>query len=367
MMVPLFDPSTGASGGRGRPPVLVAAASPSPVQLSTGTTSTSVSFNPATGGAGLITHTLSVASDTGLVTLSGIASDGLSCTVEGLTDSATCRVLCTATDQAGQQVTASAVFGVGVAPVYAETALWNPLEEIDFQTLGTGTRSGTGSLVVGGVTFTVISPAGPATGINLTVNSSGAKLSQGSGIGTSSACYVTLPIGVGNFAAMEGILVDLVFSCDSVPTSGIWTCGFGDGTYYGQNDFFGFQGGSASSTDTGSLFARRYQSSTATNQSLAGSQTLSGTYSGQVLLGCQRIAMSSLSRSSDYLGGPRLGIATLMRGTWSGSQGGAGVGAAATVASALSSMKISWGPISGATGVTLKKARISRLTRPPSI
>jgi hypothetical protein len=297
-----------------------------------------------------------VQSSTGTVTLSTYL--GQSATIQGLTDGATAQVTIQATDSLGQTADATYVVGVGVVPVFNENALWNLIGGTDLRTIGSGSRTGAGTLTVGGITFTMATIAGAPTGQALNVSASGVRLSQTSGVATSTGVWFDSGL-LSNFTTGESILVNFLFSTTTFPTDANTIVSFGDSVDYSLGDAYSVQ-------VNGNLFvvARRTTANIATTYTM-GSQAAATnkTYAGQVLLVAGRIPYCTLSESSTFLGGPRLGLPQPMRGTFVGCPGAQTTASGATFSSPLSSLRIQLAVASGNFGVTLLAYEVRRLTR----
>jgi hypothetical protein len=345
----------------GAPPALVPPADLTPTTLGSGTTSQVFTFDPATGGGGTITYALAVESSTGTVTLS--TSSGRTATLQGLTDGATVRVTLTATDGYGQSVTADGIYGVAVVPVFDEAAEWKPIGEINFQTLGTGSRSGTGTYSVGGYTFTVATGAGSPTGQASSVSASGLTVSQTSTTGTITGVWMD-PALLANFQSSEDILIDFVVEMPpSMTANASFQFGVGDSGTYASGDAYAVQIG-----QNGSMPVKRTSASTQTNYTMttqAANYWLSKVVACQILLVGGRIVCGSASEQSTYIAGPLKGRTQPMQGTHSGCAGSASVSTGATIPQTLSAMRIQMAATSnGTTGCYLRKMQFSRLTRP---
>jgi hypothetical protein len=340
----------------GEPPALVAPTDLTPTQLANGTTSTPFTFGDASAGAPPYTYAMIVQSSTGGVTLSTYT--GQSATIQGLTDSATAQVTIQATDSLGQTADATYVVGVGVVPVFNENALWNYIGGTDLRTIGSGSRSGAGTLTVGGITFTVAPIVGAPTGQALNVSASGVRLSQTSGVAT--ATGVRFDSGLlANFTTGESILVNFLFSATSFPFDANTIVSFGDSVDYSLGDAYALQ-----VNGNLNLVARRTTANIATTYNM-GTQAAAAnkTYAAQVLLVAGRIPYCTISESSVFLGGPRLGLPQPMRGTYVGCPGAQTTGSGATFTSPLSSLLIQLAIASGNFGVTLLAYEVRRLTR----
>ena len=340
----------------GEPPALVAPSDLSPTQLANGTTSSPFTFGDASAGAPPYTYAMIVQSSTGTVTLSTYL--GQSATIQGLTDGATAQVTIQATDSLGQTADATYVVGVGVVPVFNENALWNLIGGTDLRTIGSGSRTGAGTLTVGGITFTMANIAGVTTGMALNVSASGVRLSQTSGVTTATGVWFDSGL-LSNFTTGESILVNFLFSTTTFPTDANTIVSFGDSVDYSLGDAYSVQ-------VNGNLFvvARRTTANIATTYTM-GSQAAATnkTYAGQVLLVAGRIPYCTLSESSTFLGGPRLGLPQPMRGTFVGCPGAQTTSSGATFSSPLSSLRIQLAVASGNFGVTLLAYEVRRLTR----
>lgn len=345
----------------GAPAALVSGGDLPSTQLVSGTTSQAFTFAAATGGAGTVTYALAVESSNGAATLS--TSSGRSATLQSLTDGVTVRVTCTATDAVGQSVATTGVWGVAVVPVFDETAEWNSIYEIDFQTLGTGSRTGTGTYTVGGITFTVATGAGTPTGQASSVSSSGLTVSQTSTTGTITGVWMD-PAILANWQSSEDILIDFVIEMPaSMTASSSLQFGVGDSGTYASGDAYTIQ-----PSQTGSLPVKRTSASTQTNYTMT---TQAANYWASKVLACQlllvggRIVCGAVSEQSTYLAGPLKGRSQPMQGTYSGCAGSASVSTGATIPQTLSAMRIQMATTSGsATGAYLRRMRFSRLTRP---
>lgn len=348
--------STGAVISVGQPPALVQPPDLAPVQLPNGTTSASFTFADATGGAPPYAYAMIVQSSNGAATLSTYT--GKSADILNLSDSVTAQVVLQVVDSVGQTADATFVVGVGVVPVFSENALWNLIGGTDLRTIGSGSRTGAGTLTVGGITFTMAAIAGVTAGQALNVSASGVRLSQTSGVGTATGVWFDSGL-LSNFTTGESILVNFLFSTTTFPTDANTIVSFGDSVDYSLGDAYAVQ-------VNGNLVvvARRTTANIATTYTM-GSQAAATnkTYAGQVLLVAGRIPYCTLSESSAFLGGPRLGLPQPMRGTFVGCPGAPTTGSGATFTSPLSSLRIQLAVASGNFGVTLLAYEVRRLTR----
>lgn len=352
----------------GDPPVLYAPAAMSE-SLSFGTTTATFTFATASGGFGTISYGLT---GYGPGTLS--TTTGRSGSITSLADNDISKVVLNCTDQFGQVVTSSYVVGIGADPVFKEEANWNTIFEIDFTNIGTGSLAAAGSLTLGGNTITLLSVLGTPTH-SINIDSQGMKyIFTGS---TSVTCLSNIRIavsgGISNYAPAENILTDIVYYVDNLIYPVPFNYSIGDGTNINDLDSFGIRNYWVNAT-TSSIDVRRYQASTAYTQSLGtyGGTHNAKTFAGQVLLVSQRIPLMTVKEASNYLDGPKLGTSTPMRGTWTGTAGGAGQAAAASLGSAFSTINMHLTLSSTATTpaakgcVFIKKIRFRRLSRPPS-
>jgi hypothetical protein len=299
-----------------------------------------------------------VESSSGLVTLDTYV--GQSATMLGLTDATTAQVTIQVVDSFGQTADATYVVGVGVAPVFNENALWNLIGGTDLRTIGSGSRSGTGTLTVGGIVFTVVTAAGTPAGQALAISTSGAVISQTSGLGTATGFWWDTGL-LPNFLTGESILVNLLFQTTSLPGSSIAIVTFGDAGSYVSGNNYGF---SVNWDANGARVARRVTAGGANNYSLVTGQVNSNkTYAAQVLLVAGRIPYCTISEGTTFLGGPRLGLAQPMRGTYTGTPGAQGTGTGSTFTYPLSSLRIQAAAVSGALSVTFLSYEVRRLTR----
>jgi hypothetical protein len=348
------------------PPALIA---PSPSstadKLVSTATSASISFNTASGGYGNITYTMALEGTGSLSTTSG-----RSATITNLTTGDISRVTLTCTDSYNQTATATYVVGVGVPAIFDEGAYWNTIQSVDFTTLGSGTASCTAdsqhnTITVDGFTMGINAALAGGRG-SIVLDSSGLKLTMTSGTGTALSCDVLMSLA--NFSAMENILVDMIIDVPSI-TSGRQICtSIGDGTHYRSGDSFGMQF-SPSATDVVNMIIRKWQSSAATTYTdTTGATITPGSWAVQILLIGQRFGLITWSPSSNYIDGPSLGKSVPMHGTYAASAGGTAPTAAVsnTVTSPLSSLRLQTTIVNGAFNYTLKKARVRRLSRPPS-
>jgi hypothetical protein len=354
--VPSQSATTGAVVSVGQPPALVAPTSLMSMQLPMGTTTNAFTFGNASDGAPPYSYVMIVESSSGLVTLDTYV--GQSATMLGLTDATTAQVTIQVVDSFGQTADATYVVGVGVVPVFNENALWNYIGGTDLRTIGSGSRSGAGTLTVGGITFTVATIAGAPTGQALNVSASGVRLSQTSGVAT--ATGVRFDSGLlANFTTGESILVNFLFSATSFPVDANTIVSFGDSVDYSLGDAYALQ-----VNGNLNLVARRTTANIATTYNM-GTQAAAAnkTYAAQVLLVAGRIPYCTISESSVFLGGPRLGLPQPMRGTYVGCPGAQTTASGATFTSPLSSLLIQLAVASGNFGVTLLAYEVRRLTR----
>lgn len=336
--------------------------------LTFGATSASFSFGTASGGFGTITYGMTGYGPGTLTTSS--ARNG---TITSLADNDISKVVLTCTDQFGQVATSSYVVGIGADPVFKEEANWNTIFEIDFTNIGTGSLAAAGSLTLGGNTITMFALAGTPTH-SINIDSQGMKYTYtgSTGTTTTSAIRIAVSGGISNYAPAENILTDIVYYVDNLVYPAPFNYSIGDGANINDLDSFGIRNYWINST-TGSIDARRYQSATAFTQSLGTISTHNEkTFAGQILLVSQRIPLVTVKEASNYLDGPKLGSSTPMRGTWTGTAGGAGQVAASSLGSAFSTINIHLN-LSGVAAtpaprgcVFIKKIRFRRLSRPPS-
>jgi len=341
----------------GEPPALVAPTNLSPTQLVSGTTSAPFTFGNASAGAPPYTYTMIVQSSTGAATLT--AYTGQSATIQGLTDGATAQVTIQALDSLGQTATATYVVGVGVVPIFNENAIWNLVGGTDLRTIGSGSRSGNGTLVVGGITFTMLTAAGTPTGPTLDISAAGLVLSFTGTVGDATSVWWNTNL-LTNFTTGEHILVNMLFSTAALPTNATALFTFGDSTSYLSGNGYGF---SLNWDANGARVARRLTGGTSTNFILASGQlNANKTYTAQVLLVAGRLPYCTISEGTSFLGGPRLGLAQPMRGTFTGTPGSQSTSSGATFSPPISSLRMQ---VAGATGVsvTFLAYEVRRLTR----
>jgi hypothetical protein len=356
--VPSQSATTGAVVSVGQPPALVAPTSLMSMQLPMGTTTNAFTFGDASNGAPPYSYVMIVESSSGLVTLDTYV--GQSATMLGLTDATTVQVTIQVVDSFGQTADATYVVGVGVAPVFNENALWNLIGGTDLRTIGSGSRSGTGTLTVGGIVFTVVSAAGTPAGQALAISTSGAVISQTSGLGTATGFWWDTGL-LPNFLTGESILVNLLFQTTSLPGSSIAVVTFGDASSYVSGNSYGF---SVNWDANGARVARRVTGGGANNYSLVTGQVNSNkTYAAQVLLVAGRIPYCTISEGTTFLGGPRLGLAQPMRGTYTGTPGAQGTSTGSTFTYPISALRIQVAAVSGALSVAFLAYEVRRLTR----
>lgn len=345
----------------GAPAALVSGGNLTATQLNAGTTSQAFTFTAPTGGVTPITNALTVESSTGAVTLS--TSSGLSATLQGLTDGTTVQVTMTSTDALGQVVTATGVYGVAVVPVFDEAGQWNTIAEYDLTTIGSGSRSGTGTYTVGGITFTVATGAGTPTGQASSVSSSGLTVSQTSTTGTITGVWFDPGI-LDNWEPSEDILIDMILEMPASLGSGTsLQFGVGDSGTYAAGDAYSLQ-----LAQNGTLPVKRTSASTQTNYTMttqAANYWNGKTIAGQLLLVGGRICYGSASEQSTYIDAPLKGRASPMQGTYRGCAGAAAVATGDELDQTMSAMRVQMAVTStSATGGYLKKIRFSRFTRP---
>jgi hypothetical protein len=335
--------------------------------LPAGTTSASFAFATASGGFGTISYTLSNYGPGSLSTLTGRSGS-----ISPLSNNDVSKVVLTCTDQFSQVVTSSYIVGIAANPVFDEEANWGTIYEIDFTNIGTGSLSGTGSVTIGGITFTLLNLSGTPTH-SISASSNGLRYVMSGTAATSQASNLRFAIsgGISNYTPAEHILLDMVTEIEKQNYPYSFNMGMGDGLNINDLDSFSIRLSWTNAT-TGSIDARRYQSETASAQSI-GSTTdafSNSTFSGQILMDSQRIPLMTVTKTTDYLGGPKLGLSAPMRGTWTGSPGGSGVTASSSLASAFSTINmhfvLSNTSVVGNSAVIIKKIRFRRLTRPPS-
>lgn len=341
----------------GEPPALVPPPDLASTQLVAGTTSSPFTFAAATGGAPPYTYGLTVASSSGLVTLS--TAVGLTATLQNLTDETTGQVTLTVTDALGQVADATYVFGVAVAPVYNETAVWSLIEGKDFRTLGSGSLSGNGTLTVGGTTFTVITSNGTPTSKSTTVNASGVTIVQ-TGVSGDTTTVSVPTTALPNFAPCENILIDFLISTTAAFLAN--TTSVGDTTSYLTGDNYGITVNYGAVT--GQINARRVTSSVTTAVSMGNIPVTSRNLAIQVCLFAGRIPLMTIQESTSFIAGPRIGQLQPMQGTLVGSPGAQALGTSATVPTPLSTANIQMS-VNGNTTYTVKAYQFSRFTRPP--
>jgi YD repeat-containing protein len=357
--VPSQSATTGAVVSVGQPPALVAPPDLTPTQLPNGTTTTSFTFADASGGAPPYSYVMIVQSSTGAVTLDTYV--GKSANILGLTDGVTAQVVVQAVDSLGQTADATYVVGVGVVPVFSENAIWNLIGGTDLRTIGSGVRTGVGLLVVGGITFQVVQAVGAPSGYRLNIDSNGVNLLMTGTVGESAGVYFNPNLLV-NFTTGEHILVNMLFSTQAVmPTNSVIAVTFGDGTDYSAGSGYGV---SLNWDANGARVARRLTGGTTTTYTLATGQTNSNkTYASQVLLVAGRIPYITLSESTSFIGGPRLGLTNPMRGTQTGTPGAQSTSAGATFSPPISQMRIQLAVASANCNATLLAYEVRRLTR----
>jgi hypothetical protein len=347
-----------ASFAVGQPPALVAPPDLVATQLASGTTSSPFTFSAATGGSSPYSYALAVTSSSGAVTLS--TSTGLSATLNNLTDGTTGEVTITATDSLGETADGTYIFGVGVAPVYAETGVWSAIESRDLRTLGTGSLSGNGTLTVGGVTFTVVTSAGAPTGKTTTVDASGVTVAQ-TGV-TGDVTTVSVPTNaLPNFAACENILVDFLISTQATYLACV--ASIGDLTSAAAGDSYGVTVNYGATT--GTITARRVSSGALTTITMGSIASASKTFAVQVCLFAGRIPLMTILESSTYITGPKLGQTQPMQGTLVACPGAQSLASGATIPTPLSTILVQM-TVAGTTIFTVLSYQFSRFTRPPS-
>lgn len=349
--------STGAVVSVGQPPALVQPPDLAPVQLPNGTTSTAFTFADATGGAPPYAYAMIVQSSNGAATLS--IYTGKSANILNLSDGVTAQVVLQVVDSLGQTADATFVVGIGVVPVFDESALWNLIGGTDLRTIGSGSRSGNGTLVVGGITFTMLTAAGTPAGQALAVSPSGLVLSFTGAVGDATSVWWNTNL-LTNFNTGEHILVNMLFSLAAMPVNSIGLFTLGDSTSYLAGNGYGF---SLNWDANGARVARRLTGGTSTTYVLASGQlNANKTYTAQVLLVAGRLPYCTLSEGTSFLGGPRLGLPQPMRGTNTGTPGSQSTSSGATFSPPISSLRMQ---VAGATGlsVTFLAYEVRRLTR----
>lgn len=341
----------------GEPPALVPPDDLTPTQLAGGTTSSPFTFNAATGGAPPYTYGLTVASSSGLVTLS--TAVGLTATLQNLTDLTTGQVTLTVTDALGQVADAIYTFGVAVAPVYNETGTWSVIEGKDFRTLGTGSLSGNGSFTVGGTTFTVVTATGTPTSKSTTVNASGVTIAQ-TGVSGDQTTVSVPTTALPNFAACENILIDFLLST----TASYLACNVsvGDTTNFSTGDCYGVTVNYGAVT--AAVNARRVSGGVATAVSMGNIATASKNFAVQVCLFAGRIPLMTIKESTSFISGPRMGQTQPMQGTIAGGPGSQTLATGATIPTPLAAANIQMS-VNGGTTFTVMAYQFSRFTRPP--
>lgn len=341
----------------GEPPALVPPPDLASTQLVAGTTSSPFTFAAATDGAPPYTYGLTVASSSGLVTLS--TAVGLTATLQNLTDGTTGQVTLTVTDALGQVVDATYVFGVAVAPVYNETAVWSLIEGKDFRTLGSGSLSGNGSFTVGGTTFTVVTATGTPTSKSTTVNASGVTIAQ-TGVSGDQTTVSVPTTALPNFAACENILIDFLLST----TASYLACNVsvGDTTNFSTGDCYGVTVNYGAVT--AAVNARRVSGGVATAVSMGNIATASKNFAVQVCLFAGRIPLMTIKESTSFISGPRMGQTQPMQGTIAGGPGSQTLATGATIPTPLAAANIQMS-VNGGTTFTVMAYQFSRYTRPP--
>jgi len=356
--VPSQSAATGAVVSVGQPPALVAPSNLSPTQLPNGTTTTSFTFGNASAGAPPYSYVMIVQSSTGAVTLDTYV--GKSANILGLTDGATAQVTVQVVDSFGQTEDATYVVGVGVVPVFNENAIWNLIGGTDLRAIGSGSRSGTGTLVVGGITFNVATAAGAPTGQALSISAAGAVITQTSGVGTATSLWWETGL-LPNFTTGESIVVNMLFSTSAMPVNGVALVTFGDAASYVSGNNYGF---SLNWDANGARVARRVTGGTNTNYTfVTGLVNSNKTYTAQVLLVAGRLPYCTISEGTTFLGGPRLGLAQPMRGTYTGTPGSQSTSSGATFSPPISTLRMQVAAASAAMSTTILAYEVRRLTR----
>lgn len=350
--------STGAVISVGQPPALVQPPDLTPVQLPNGTTSTSFTFADATGGAPPYAYAMIVQSSNGAATLSTYT--GKSANILNLSDGVTAQVVLQVVDSLGQTADATFVVGVGVVPVFNESALWDLIGGTDLRTIGSGSRVGNGTLVVGSITFTMLTAAGTPTNPTLNISAAGLSLGITGAVGDASSVWWNTNL-LTNFTTGEHILVNMLFSTAAIPINGVCVFTFGDSTSYVAGNGYGF---SLNWDANGARVARRLTGGTNTNYTLAtGQVNTNKTYTAQVLLVAGRLPYCTLSEGTSFLGGPRLGLPQPMRGTQTGTPGSQSTSSGATFSPPISSLRMQVASASASLTSTLLAFEVRRLTR----
>ena len=349
---------TGAVVSVGQPPALAAPAGLAPTQLPNGSTTTSFTFGDATGGGPPYTYAMIVQSSTGAITLDTYV--GKSANILGLTDGATAQVTVQVVDSFGQTEDATYVVGVGVVPVFNENAIWDLIGGTDLRTIGSGSRSGTGSLAVGDITFNLVTAAGVPTGQTLSVSASGVAVAQVGAVGAATGAWWETGL-LPDFTTCESILVNMLFSVAAMPTNSVAVFTFGDAANYIVGNNYGF---SINWNANGARVARRVTGGTSTNYTFAtGLVNSNKTYAAQVLLVAGRLPYCTISESATFLGGPRLGLAQPMRGTYTGTPGAQSTSSGATFSPPISTLRMQMASASASFTTTMLAYEVRRLTR----
>jgi hypothetical protein len=336
--------------------------------LPLGSTTASFTFATASGGWSNISYALTSFGTGSITTPLNVRSGTLSY----LGDGSTSKVKITYTDGAGQTATSSHVYGVGTDPVFDENAVWNLVQEVNFTTLPTGSWSAGGTYTVGDISLKITANNSPA--FTTAIGSSG-MITYFSGVaGTTSNVALEFEFdgGITNYAPGENILVDVVWSVDEILNTDLsFLATIGDGTgNVSSGDNFGMRV-YADTLVSHTLASRRYQSATAFTTNVTSANFIGTSFATQILMVGQRVALISNDVGTDYLGGPKLGLSIPMRGQWTVCPSGTGLSPAESLTSAFSTIRfISMlsASVAGARRgkMTVKKVKMSRLTRPPA-
>jgi hypothetical protein len=264
--------------------------------LASGTTSTSLSFNAATGGTG--TYTYAMAKTAGSAGTLSVDAGGRTGTLSGLSDGDMSVIACTVTDSAGRTAQAFKAYGVAIDPSYTFAA-WDVVETLKFNEFPVASYTTTQS--VEGKTYTVSTFGTPGTcthsydadGLNMTTTAST----------TGDSFILSIPLNKDNFKNTETFIVEAIVKLDGcTSTSGAIMLVSSSATTNANNQFgIQFDG---TGTNVGNIIMRKYTASTLSVGATAVTTFAANTwYSVQIIVMQGSICYASISQSDSFLNG----------------------------------------------------------------
>jgi len=327
--------------------------------LASGTTSTSLSFNAATGGTGDYTYAMvKTAGSAGTLTSN---VDGRTGTLSDLSDGDMSVVTCTATDSAGRTAQSTKAYGVAIDPSYT-FAQWDVVETLKFDEFPVA--SYTATQTVEGKTYTVATAGTPGTCTH-SYDADGLNMTTTASVTGDSFC-LSIPLNKDNFKNTETFIVEAIMKLDGcTSTSGVMML-VSSATTVNTNNQFGIQLDGTGS-NVGNIIMRKYTASTLTLGSTAVTTFAANTwYSIQLIIMQGSICYASISQSDSFLNGYSYNTSdTIGGGAYTQTIGGVAITTGTVQPGPFrTNMKLNFITYAGNHKLTVREVQVLRATRP---